>query len=455
MNILEKKETKIIAVAVMVILIIIAGIMLFNKNNLKQTKNSLEHEAGQELVFDAQDYFDVDEESAAEIAFDVSKVDVNTVGEYQVTATYENKAYTIKVNVVDTTAPIVKMSHRYIFTNDVAAADISGLFESVYDVSEYASKLVRFERSGDLSVMNEKALNTLVDAINTHASDDELKAVGSTDIPTEPGIYRSIVEVKDASGNAAYEEVYIILDTTGASINEVEDQVVTVQKDMLSAQPELDKTLYKALDNVDGSLTADDLNLEVVVRDEAKHEWIVKVSYTDRAGNESADEFLITVKEETASNADSSNDKSATSDKNNSSNKNNSSDKNNTSDKNTTTTDKNNTSNSTTQYDPMDTNKDGWVSESEEMSYVTPNKQKCIDAGYGVVVEMDGGEWYGCLMKSGDHTIDGRDGGDILYDYLTERGLEGQIYGSYISSEKEWYFWTATDIREREVDIEF
>lgn len=114
MNILEKKETKIIAVAVMVILIIIAGIMLFNQNNLKQTKDSLEHEAGKELAFDAQDYFHVDEETAAEITFDASRVDVNTVGEYKATAGYKSKTYMIKVNVIDTTAPMVDFACRYV-----------------------------------------------------------------------------------------------------------------------------------------------------------------------------------------------------------------------------------------------------------------------------------------------------------------------------------------------------
>ena len=97
-------------------------------------------------------------------------------------------------------------------------------------------------------------------------------------------------------------------------------------------------------------------------------------------------------------------------------------------------------------YNPMDENKDGDVSTDEEMMYITPEKQACIDAGYGVVVEFDGGEWYGVLMRNSSHTIDGKDGGFILFDYLQERGLDGHVGGCWINPEKEWYWFTATDI---------
>ena len=293
------------------------------------------------------------------------------------------------------------------------------------------------------------------------------------------------MEVADAYGNAAYEEIYVVLDTTGAQINEVADQVVTVKKDKLTAQPTLDKSLYKGLDNVDGVLTADDFTYELTLRDEAKHEWLVKVSHTDRAGNMASAEFLITVKEEKTQNTNKpSSDKNNTSDKDTSNKDNTSSDKNNTSDKDNSSSDKNNTGNnnssdknntgsnsstnnnnnnsSTSRPKPedMDTNKDGFVSEEEEMRYITPEKQACIDAGYGVVCEFenhpgDGSTWYGILMKDSEHQINGKYGWEILGEYLDERGLTGQMYGSWINSEKGWYWYIAEYVHEEEFILDF
>lgn len=471
MNILEKKETKIIAVIVMLLIVILTVVLMINQGNLKQTKHSLDHEVGHELVLTVRDYFDVDDETAKEITLDTSKVNTGEVGAYEVTASYKGKGYVIKINVVDTTAPKASLAVKYIFTNDAGNVDVSALFESVHDASECTTKLVRFERKGNLEAIDEKALNGLIDAINKHVTDDELRTVGTTDVPTEAGIYRGIIEIADTYGNASYEEICLILDTTGAEINEVADQVVTVKKDKLTALPELDKSLYKGLDNVDGILNADDFSYELVLRDEVKHEWLVKVSHTDRAGNTASADFLITVQEEKEQSTNKpSSDKNNASDKATSNKDNTSSDKNNTSDKNNSSSDKNNTGNNNSSnsgnsstskpsYDPADTNKDGWVSEEEGMGYITPEKQACIDAGYGVVCEFDddetGGKWYGILMPNADYQINGKYGWEILGDYLDEHGLDGQMYGCWINTEKEWYWYIAENVHEREVDIEF
>lgn len=316
-----------------------------------------------------------------------------------------------EVIVEDTTAPEVVLKERYIFTNDIAKLeDFTSMIEKVSDKWKYTFKLVRFEKVGVLQVMNDLALRNLTKTADNFAKKEEALKVGSEQIPTDAGIYRSVMEIADTYGNVSYEEVYVILDTTGAMIDDVEDQVVYVSKDKLTAQPDLDLSLYKAVDNVDGYLTSDDFTFEVSVRDEAKHEWIVKVSYTDRAGNESSGEFLMTVVEGTTSTSKPEN---------------------------------------ITTYKPADTNKDGVVDTDEQMKYITQEKQACIDAGYGVVCEFDGGEWYGVLMKNSDHTIDGKHGWEILEDYLKGRELEAtDIGGCYIDSEKEWYWYTAKGIRE-------
>ena len=349
-----------------------------------------------------------------------------------------------ETTVADKTAPEVKMKQRYIFTNDIVAlTDFSNMLESVKDESEYTVKLIRFEKTAVLSRMDDLALSNLVKDCDKIYDEKDALAIGSKEMPTDAGIYKSVLEIRDAYENASYEEVYVILDKTAASINEVADQTVAVPKEKINDQPELNLELYKAYDEVDGNISSDQLNIEVSCRDAAKHEWIVKVSYTDRAGNASVGEFLITVVEETAAsgnggsnNGGGTNTKPQTGTKpnNNPGNSGNSG----------------NTGNSGTTYHPADTNKDGDVSQSEEMAYITPAKQKCIDAGYGVVVEMDGGEWYAILMKSGDHTINGKYGNEILREYLHERGLESTIGGCWINSDNEWYWYTAEDVREWE-----
>ena len=98
--------------------------------------------------------------------------------------------------------------------------------------------------------------------------------------------------------------------------------------------------------------------------------------------------------------------------------------------------------------DSPDTNKDGTLSADEEMRYPTPEKQACIKAGYGVVVEMDGGEWY-AVLTHGDGYVNGKSGSEILREYLAELDLEPvTVGGCFINMDKDWYWWTAEDIRE-------
>lgn len=349
-------------------------------------------------------------------------------------------------NVVDTTAPKVELTERVVFTNDItkANAGIAEILASVADASEYTAKLIRFEKKDVLSTMDEFALSKLKESVLDFRTQEEALAVGTEDIPTQPGIYRSVLEVADVHGNATYKEVYVILDTTGAIINDVEDMTVTVAADKLNEKPALDMTLYKGYDEVDGTLTSDDLAIELTLKDEAKHEWTVAVSYTDRAGNESKSEFLITVAEEkkqTASNDNPKPDSGNTTTGNNQGGNQGSTA--------TTPSGNGNTSSNNDGYDPRDLNKDGTVSGDEEAMYITPEKQACIDAGYGVVVEMNGGEWYAVLMKNSSHTIAGKDGGDILREYLKNEGLGAHsIGGCYINYDNEWYWYSARDIYE-------
>lgn len=442
-NLKEMKNRAIFAVVICVALLLAGMALGSTKEKIIQKKTEVTVELGSttQLHFDATDFFDVDIQKARKFTFDTSDMDLTKVGEYEVTAAYNKERFTIKVAVVDTTKPVVELVDRVVFTNDIerANAGITEYIASIKDASEYTVKLIRFEKKDVLSTMDGYAVRKLEESIMDFGTDKEALSVGSEEIPTQPGIYRSVLEVADTSGNAAYREMFIVLDKTGAIINDMEDMTVKVPANMLDQKPSFDTAFIKGYDEVDGTLSAELFGIEVALKDAQAHEWNVSVVYTDRAGNESQSGFLITVKEDknlTASNDNGNqNQKPGNSTAGNNGNQNKPSD-----------TPSGGGSDSNTEYDPKDANKDGEVSDDEAMMYITPEKQACIDAGYGVVVELHGGEVYAVLMKSNKHTINGKTGGEILLDYLHEHDLRGDVGGCWINDDNEWYWYIAEDI---------
>jgi len=430
-NISLKQMSRIAAIAGGLLgVILVISIIVSNVGGLNQIKDSVNVEASQELVLNVKDFFDVNDETAAQITFDTSKVDVDTVGEYEATAKYKNKTYTIKVNVVDTTAPKVMMDSRYVFTNDVANTDYVAVMKSIQDVSEYQVKAIRFEHLENLKVLDENALNGLTEQINTHAKTEDLLKMGTDKVPETEGIYKVVLEIADVHENAAYEEIILILDKTGAKIEDVPDKTVTVSKENLSAEPAVDKSEYTITDNVDGKITAESIITKLELRDEAKHEWLVHVSYVDRAGNESKADFLIIVKEGSTSQSgggNSSNDGNANTGG--------------------TSNQGGNSSDSQPEQKPVN-NQDvsTWVPTDDEND-ISPYEQMVIDAGYGNVVQLDDGAY--AVLTHGDGNVNGKDGGDILREYLAQLDLSPQnVSGGWIDSERDWYWYIAKNLQE-------
>lgn len=402
-------------VAVVLAVVLVIGIILSNMTGLKQIKESTTVELGsvQEFALNVDEFFQVDEKQKAKVKVDVSAVDVTKTGEYEAKVTYNKKDYAITVIVEDTTAPKVTMGNRYLFTNDVAAvSDFSSMVTQVEDASETTTKLVRFEKTKGLVEVNDLELRNLTEGVTSFVTAEKALAVGSEEIPTEPGIYSGVLEIADARGNVAYEEVVVILDTTGAKIEDTPDKTITVTKDKLAEEPEVDKSDYIINDNVDGKIAGDNIHTTLELRDEAKHEWLVHVSYTDRAGNNSNATFLITVKEEQK--------------------------KQNTN-KNTTTKQESTKQQSSEQP----ASKPEGSNESE----LTADQQKLVDAGYGNVVDFGDGT-YGVLTHN-DGTVDGVYGGDILREYLKALGLTPhRVYGGIIDDENDWHCYIAENIEE-------
>ena len=395
------------------ILVLIAMLtMALTGCGVRQTNDTITHEAGQELVINATECFNVDEKKAAKFEFDTSAVDVNKVGTYEVAATYKNKEFTLTVNVVDTTVPMVEFASRCVFTNDLVNADFTNALEGVYDASEYTTKLIRFEEYGNLEVMDENAVKSLTGKIPVPCIKEELEAIGTEDVPEEPGIYRSVLEISDVHGNTRLEEVYVVYDTTGARIEDVADKTVRVAKEDLDKEPEINKKDYTITDNVDGKIHSDDITCELELRDEDKHEWLVHVSYTDRAGNESKADFLIVIKEKSSGSSkteESKTESSASSSGTSSSNK------------------------GTFSANPADADGDGVVTAEEAGAHVSPYEQALMDAGYGVVVAFEDGS-YGVLAPE-NGIVHGMDAGLYLIQYLGNMGLKANhVSGGYLGS---------------------
>lgn len=448
---MKKMQIGAVVAVVVCFVLVIAGMALGGSAKLTQKKTEVTVELGSmtHLSLKAEDFFEIEKKDAKKVLIDTSKVDLTKVGEYEAKASYKKETYVITVKVEDTKKPAVEMAERVVFTNDIekANAGIAEILASVSDASEYTTKLIRFEKKDVLSTMDEPSVNKLVGSIMDFATDAEALAVGTVEIPTQPGIYRSVLEVADVHGNASYREVFIVLDKTPATINHVADKVVQVPEELIYDEPPIDLSEYKGYDEVDGILTSEQLGIDVIIRDENKHEWTVSVRYTDRAGNASESEFLVTVIEEKKQTVADNNQKPSGNTNNNTntgSNQGNGNTSDNTSGGNTST------GNNNIQYHPADTNRDGEVSDEESVRYITPEKQACIDAGYGVVVKLHGGEMYAVLMKNGSHTIDGKDGGQILFDYLHERDLDGHVGGCWINRDNEWYWFIADGIEHRE-----
>lgn len=401
---------------------------------VEQTNDTITHEAGQELKIDATTCFDINEKKAADFTFDTSKVDVNTVGEYEVTATYKSNEYTLTVNVVDTTAPMVTFASRCVFTNDLENTDFTNALEGIYDASEYTTKLIRFEKYGNLEVMDENAVKALTDKIPVPCDKDELMAVGTEEVPTEAGIYRSVLEVKDVHDNSVYEEVYVVYDTMGARIEDVPDKTVKVEKEDLDKEPEIDKSDYTITDNVDGKISSEDIVCELELRDGDKHEWLVHVSYTDRAGNDSKADFLIIVKEKTSAKKEETKTENKTEDTTASS-----------SSSNTATGSVSTGAVAPNPSNPADADGDGEVSEQEAAANVSPSEQAVMDAGYGVVVLLPTGN-YGVLTPESGY-VNGLDGFEILDNYLFSLGLKStNMSGGYIGSWSTDMMFIARDV---------
>ena len=74
---------------------------------ITQTSDTMTLELGSEFEFIPADFFKASEDTLSKLDVDTSKADPTTLGTSEITVSYESNTYTITLNVVDTTSPVV------------------------------------------------------------------------------------------------------------------------------------------------------------------------------------------------------------------------------------------------------------------------------------------------------------------------------------------------------------
>lgn len=446
-DVLDKNRRWIVIFVILfVVVIIVAGIFFMKKNRVIQKKNSITVEAGQELNLNVIDFFDVDEKNIEKIIFHTEMIDINKVGTYKAEAKFGKQVFEITVDVKDTKAPMISFLQRYIITGNVENTEnIGKIFENIYEASEFSMRLIRFEKKSGLKVLDEKELKLLTDEIVLPSDVDELLKLGTSEIPEEEGIYRAVLEIADVYGNMVYEEIVLILDKTGAYMEEVADKIIEVEKKDINNEPKINLDEYVVIDNVDGKIATEDIQYEIELKDEKNREWIIHVCYIDRAGNESRGEFLVIVKEKKEVKSkievmqeESSSEKEEVYDVINTE-----------SVQENKQTKQNEKYTQTEKVEPDNSknkNENEWKPTDNEHD-ISPWEQKVIDAGYGNVVDFGDGS-YGVLTHN-DGYVNGKRGGEILREYLAKKGLEPlNVSGGVIDEDDDWRWYIVDNIRE-------
>lgn len=256
-------------------------------------------EMGENYVFDAAKIFSVDEKEAAEYEANLSTLNTKKAGTYEVKVVKGSKEYTVIYTVEDTKAPEVKLTQKYVYTNNINLTNFDS-FADTKDASEVKESLVKFERVDDLKALTEEDAKEYAKAIVDTNDTETLLNRLDENIGTD-GVYNAIYVAEDAYGHKTAKEVIVIYDTTAPSFDGIEDIPETVEvKDIDAEWTETYVGKLNVFDNCDGTINEDMLEVSMELTDVEKHTYTVNASYTDRAGNKASAEYSFSLKEKKA-----------------------------------------------------------------------------------------------------------------------------------------------------------
>lgn len=143
----------------------------------EQTQTEATIEAGEEFVFSAADFFDVEEEEVEEFEIDLSGLDTSKVGDYELPVTYEEESFTITVHVVDTVAPEITECGETVFINDPESLDAEevGAYE---DVTACTAQIQIEEKVSDPDAQSDEELMDLLEEKTAAEAEEESADAG-------------------------------------------------------------------------------------------------------------------------------------------------------------------------------------------------------------------------------------------------------------------------------------
>lgn len=197
------------------------------------------------------------EDVLANAVLSAGDVDNMTVGQYNATVTYRKQTINVRVDVVDTVAPVLEAKNDTFVAGDTLTVND---LVTVRDFSDVTGVVIGKDGSEKDTVIAEEGMSVTV-------------------------------RVTDASGN--FSELTVspkvtIPDTVAPELNGVEDVTITVgsEFDILAG--------ITAVDDMDGNITA---SIKTVgeVDTATAGEYVITYSVSDKAGNETSLERKITV----------------------------------------------------------------------------------------------------------------------------------------------------------------
>ena len=135
------KSKLILAAAALLVILVIAALLLWPSNVARE----LTVEAGRSGI-DADLFLKKDKGDHAQFVTDAASIDLNTIGEYPVTISYNGKNYDCKLIVEDTIAPEAQVQNLAIYNS--TAPDPEDFIVSIKDASPVT---VQYEKRTDLS----------------------------------------------------------------------------------------------------------------------------------------------------------------------------------------------------------------------------------------------------------------------------------------------------------------
>lgn len=178
-------------------------------------------------------------------------------------------------------APVINSrKHDMIFTSDPSKIDMNDLLD-YSDDGECTVSLWGFNKEEDARKLPDDVTVSLAEALLTRYDDTALTSRPKGDVPTAEGIYTAVCSVTDAGGNEAHTPIVVVIDTSPAQANDI-DQM----KQQVNTEEELEGRLQNihVVDNVDGDIPIDKVGHEIVVPQGGGSYQLV-ITYTDRAGN--------------------------------------------------------------------------------------------------------------------------------------------------------------------------